>query len=134
MNQGDEHLLAILQVGHEASTRGSGLSLIEALRQTRYADLSANLGPADIHPLIIAHPELTESWCAYSEDKRTTGGWYLLRSGEIGRVSDPESSVCFDSLEEAVAEYVVRELDLWSGFDDPGDQPDGADGQDGRRA
>jgi hypothetical protein len=134
MRSGCEHLLAILQIGHEMSTRGSGQSLIEALRETRYADLRANFGPGDLRPLITSRPELAESWCAYSADKRTSGDWYLLRSGEIGRVSDPESSVHFDSLEEAVAEYVVRELDFWAGVDDLGQQPDRADGHDSRRS
>jgi hypothetical protein len=128
MRSGCEHLLAILQIGHDMSTRGSGQSLSEALRETRYADLRANFGPGDLRPLIISRPELAESWCAHSADKRTSGGWYLLRSGEIGRVSDPESSVYFDSPEEAIAEYVVRELDFWAGFDDPGQQSDAADG------
>lgn len=116
---GNEDLLAILRVGHETSTRGTGLSLIEALRQVHYADRRASFGPADLSPLIIAHPELLESWFAYSEDKRTSSGWYLSRSGEIGRVSDSESHARFESLEEAVAEYVVRELDFWAGLQEP---------------
>ena len=101
MTQGTEDLLAILRVGHETSMRGTGLSLSEALRQVRYADRRANFGPTDLRPLIIAHPEVSESWFAYSEDKRTSGGWYLLRSGEIGQVSDPKSATRFESLEEA---------------------------------
>lgn len=120
MTHGNEDLLAILRVGHETSMRGAGLSLSEALRQVRYADRRASFGPADLRPLIIAHPEVSESWFAYSEDKRTSGGWYLLPSGEIGRVSDPESATRFESLEEAVAEYVVRELDFWAGLQEAG--------------
>ena len=66
--------------------------------------------------VLKGHRELLEGWFAYSEDKRTSGGWYLLRSGEIGRVGDPESQMQFESLAEAVAEYVVRELDFWAGL------------------
>jgi hypothetical protein len=120
MTRGNEDLLAILRVAHETSMRGAGLSLIEALQQVRYAERRASFGPADLLPLIVAHPELAESWFAYSEDKRTGGGWYLLRSGEIGRVADPESHVRFESLAEALAEYVVRELDFWAGFQEAG--------------
>jgi hypothetical protein len=80
-----QELLAILRVAHETSSRGAGLSLGEALRRVHYGDRRANFGPADLRPLLVAHPDLSEAWLAYSEDKRTSGGWYLLRSGEIGR-------------------------------------------------
>lgn len=109
-------LLAILRVGHDTSMRGAGLSLREALRRTRYADRRPTLGPADLYSLLLEHPELSETWLAYSEDKRTSGGWYLLRSRELGQFGRPETHKHFDSLEKAVAEYVVRELDFWAGI------------------
>lgn len=114
MTDHDADLLGILRIGHETSVRGAGLSLGEALRRTRYKDRRACFGPADLRPLLNAHPGLSEEWLAYSEDKRTSGGWYLLRSGEIGRVGDPASRKSLECLEEAVAEYVVRELDFWA--------------------
>ncbi len=101
MRAGKSELLDILRIAHETSGRGAGLSLREALRLVRYTDLRAGFEPADLRPLLKAEPELLEAWLAYSEDKRTTGGWYLLRSGEIGRVGDDESRRHFDSLEEA---------------------------------
>ena len=59
---------------------------------------------------------LVDQWVMYSEDKRTSGGWYILaESREIGRVDVPDSIVRFASLDQAVAEYVVRELDYWAG-------------------
>jgi hypothetical protein len=59
------------------------------------------------------HPALIEEWLLYSDDKRTDGGWYLSRDGTIGQVSRPGEEIRFPSLEEAVAAYVVRELDFW---------------------
>ena len=41
-----------------------------------------------------------------------------MERGEIGRVGASESRICFDTLEEAVAQYVVRELDFWSDLAD----------------
>lgn len=41
------------------------------------------------------------------------GGWYILRSGELGQVSRPASRITYSTIEEAVAEFVVRELDYW---------------------
>ncbi len=116
----DKHLLAILRIGHETSMRGAGLSLVEALRRAQYKRSRASFGPAELRPLLRAHPAFSEEWLAYSEDKRTSGGWYLLRSGEMGRVGDPIARKRFESLEEAVAEYVVHELDFWADLQDAG--------------
>jgi hypothetical protein len=67
-----------------------------------------------LQPIVAAHPELIEQWLSYSEDKRTTGGWYIRRNGQIGRVLQPGTEREFASIHEAVAEYVVLELDFWA--------------------
>lgn len=118
MTDDNMDLLAILRIGHDTSSRGAGRSLRDALSRTRYKERRTRFGPGDLRPLLKVHREFAEQWFAYSEDKRTSGGWYLMRSGEIGRAGDPESQTRFDSLEEAVAEYVVRELDFWTGVDE----------------
>jgi hypothetical protein len=107
-------LLAILGIAHDTSMRGEGLSLGQALARTHYKDRRAGFGPEDLRTVLDVHRDFVEEWLAYSEDKRTSGGWYLTRSGEIGELGDPDSRVRFGSLEEAVAEYVVRELDFWT--------------------
>jgi hypothetical protein len=67
-------------------------------------------------PLVRAHPNIEDDWIAYSEDKRTSGGWYVTESCEVGRVTDPASISRFASFPEVVAEFVIRELDYWSGL------------------
>jgi hypothetical protein len=114
----DDQLLRILRIGHDASMRGEGISLIEALRRTGYQENRGQFGEPDLLRLIRANPDLVEQWLSYSEDKRTSGGWYILRNGEVGRVDAPGSSLRFESIEEAVAGYVVRELDSVRGSAD----------------
>lgn len=120
MTNRETQLLRILRIGHETSMRGAGISLVEALARAHFKELRAAFGPRDLLPLIKANRALAEEWLAYSEDKRTSGGWYLLKPGEIGQVGAPDSRMRFDSLEEAVAEYVVRELDFWAGLSEAG--------------
>ena len=110
-------LLKILEIGHETSLRGRGVSLQDALRNANYKALRPNFASRDLLPLIAAKPDIIEQWVLYSADKRTAGGWYLLEDGQIGQVESETTPVHFASLEEAVAEYVVRELDFWSSFD-----------------
>jgi hypothetical protein len=108
----DAHLLAILRVAHETSFRGAGLSIRDALAGANYSSLRSTFAPSDLVPLIKRNPELVQDWLLFSGDKRTSGGWYLLESGVIGQVGVHEQAR-FDTIEDAVAEYVVRELDSW---------------------
>src|SRR5712672_3119829 len=109
-------LLPILRIGHTTSITGDGISLRDALRITNYAEHRPRVAAADLLPLIEADPSLVEEWMSYSEDKRTDGGWYLQRNGVVGRVSKARPEHQFDTIEHAVAEYVLLELDFWSGL------------------
>jgi len=110
----NENLLAILRIGHETSMRGAGLSLRDALSLTTYRELRPQFGESDLLEHLKNHPALIEEWLLYSEAKRTSGGWYLRHDGTIGQVSRRGEEIRFPSLHEAVAAYVVRELDFWA--------------------
>jgi hypothetical protein len=94
---GRDELMRILRIGHDASMRGEGISLHEAIRRSEYSELRPKFGATDLMPLIRDHPELIAQWIMYSEDKRTDGGFALTG----------------DSAEE-VADFVIRELDFWA--------------------
>jgi hypothetical protein len=118
MSDRDARLMAILRIGRDASLRGSGVPIREALTRTAYVGHRVTFNATDLRPLIAADPALIEDWLAYSEDKRTSGGWYVRRTGEIGQLSKPASRAIYPSIEEAIAEFVVRELDYWVEPDD----------------
>ena len=86
----------------------------EALKAAGYAEHRSSFTKADLLPILAANLEIIEQWLSYSEDKRTDGGWYIRRNGKIGRVLRPETERVFASIHEAVAEYVVLELDFWA--------------------
>lgn len=122
-------LIAVLRVAFEISERGAGLSMNEALRRARYDERRPKIGVDQLSSVIEADPELAELWLAYSENKRTSGGWFILRSGEIGTVDDPGSRRSFPSMSDAVAEYVLRELDCCAGIRRAGERSDGPSGR-----
>ena len=105
-------LQAILGIGRECSARGSGRSLAAMLAETDYLRLRAELDSSDLLPLVRASSDLVDDWTNYSQDKRTSGGWYIV-DRQIGRVADPQSVCSFPTVREAVAHYVVAELDFW---------------------
>jgi hypothetical protein len=108
--------LEVLGIGHLASIRSAeGLSVRDALARAHYSDVRPQLSAQAFAELIRQRPRLVQEWDLYSADKRTTGGWYLnLARLEIGQFGRAESVRRFGSAEEAVAEYVLRELDFWS--------------------
>jgi hypothetical protein len=113
MSDRDARLISILRIGRDVSPRGDGVSIRDALKRVSYVGYRTTFKANNLLPLIAADPTLVEDWLAYSEDKRTSGGWYILRSGEIGQVSRPASRTTYSTIEEALAEFVVRELDYW---------------------
>ena len=110
----EEKILAILRVGHVVSKRGEGLSLRNALFHADYVEARKHFDAQDLLSVILKRRELIEQWLRYSEDKRTSCGWYLMDTGEVGRAAEPNEPLHFGSIEEAVAEYVIRELDDWA--------------------
>jgi hypothetical protein len=109
----DARLGAILRIGHDVSLRGDGISIKDALARVHYLTYRPTFKASDLRALIDTHPALIEEWLAYSEDKRTSAGWYVLRSGEIGQALKPESRITYSCMSEAVSEF-VRELDHWT--------------------
>lgn len=85
----------------------------QALLETDYLSLRKEFCSKDLVPLIQSRKDFINEWIIYSEDKRTSGGYYIMEDGVIGQVDEPET-MRFGSIEEAVAEYIVKELDFWA--------------------
>ena len=116
MTATDFRLIAILRIAHQVSIREGGASIEDALVHAGYAAYRPSFGAAEVRALLETHPSLLEEWLAYAEDKRTDKGWYVLRDGEIGQVTQPTTQRSYATIEEAVAQFVVRELDFWAGL------------------
>ena len=107
-------LLQILRIAHDVSMRGKGISILEALHRSSYSRIRSSLQAQAFLPLLDENPDLIKAWLSFSEDKRTTGGWYVLPTGEIGRATPHEVVPRRPSMSQAIAEYVLLELDFWA--------------------
>jgi hypothetical protein len=95
-------------------------SLRDLVADTGYRDLRAELKRDDVTGHLARHPGLVLDWLRYSEDKRSSGGWYLLHPSMewiVGRLAGPdeEREFRFGSGPEACAEFILRELDSVAG-------------------
>jgi len=113
----DAELQAVLRIGHDTSIRSAnGVSMEDALNRTRYRELRGELSHEKLVAALNARPQAVHDWVMYSHDKRTSGGWALEPdSCRIHRPEHRNSSYSFATLPDAVAAYVLHELDFWSG-------------------
>lgn len=108
----DVDLLPIIQIAFNVSGRGLGLSLQDAIQKTDYAILRPKIDTKQLVRLLRELPDYVTDWIMYSEDKRTPGGWYLLeKSKEIGALEIARSRKRHKSIEDAVANFILKELD-----------------------
>lgn len=113
-NDADRALIEVLDIGLDTSMRGEGVSLRTALDRVNYSDLRNKFDAAIFRRIIKERPYYVEEWLMYSEDKRTDGGWWLEdKIPSIGNLETGEERI-FGTVEEATAEYIIRELDFWS--------------------
>ena len=113
-----DDLNAILSIGDEATRCEKGETLQAALAKTRYRELRHCFGIADLIPMIRENTSFVQVWIHYSEDKRTSHGFWLdPTSFKVGSMEPGTHAVDHQSIEEAVANYVVQELDFWSSRD-----------------
>ena len=98
--------------------RGEGLSLHDALKRSRYLAVRPGICVDEIISALKDDPNLVLQWITYCDDKRTSGGWYIhSERNEIGQIASNAPISTFDSIEEAVAHYVLHELDFWASLE-----------------
>ena len=66
MNSLQEKLLAILNIGHDTSIRGKGVSLRQALCQVNYLEARRQFTSQDLLRLIQERRQLIGQWILYS--------------------------------------------------------------------
>jgi hypothetical protein len=84
--------------------------------ESGYREARPMLTREDLSAHLARHPKLVLDWLRYSEDKRTSGGWYLIHPASgwvVGRLggSEQEREIRFGSGPDACAEFILRELD-----------------------
>ena len=88
----------------------AGVSLVTLVRATNYAALRPRLNAKDLAAHLRSRPELVEQWERYSEDKRTSAGWYL-QGRHVGYLGEASDVPPFESAAEACAAFILCELD-----------------------
>jgi hypothetical protein len=94
------------------------VSMFSLLEATGYLGLHDQISEEDIRAALARCTECIQEWVQYSEDKRTSSGWYVMENDEgcyeVGYVTergDRQRRVVYDKLVDACAAFVKREIE-----------------------
>ena len=87
-------------------------SLNTLLTESKFQLLHKEISTYDIINYLQMHQDLLDIWKQYSDDKRTSGGFYY-RSKYISSIEDLTCDKTFSSDTEACAEYIIKETSFW---------------------
>jgi hypothetical protein len=94
----------------------AGRSLADLLILTEYPRVRAELREPLLAEWLSSRPPVSQRWIQWSEDKRTSSGYYIVRIAEGWRIGGPSADATWEYTNEwdAVAAYMLRELDYWA--------------------
>jgi len=92
-------------------------SMIQLLNESGYGEHKNSIAQDDIMRCLVSRSDLVEDWEVYSEDKRTSAGWYLLHEESVWTVGyarsggGREKEHKYSSGLEACAVFIINELE-----------------------
>ena len=96
--------------------KSSDKSTITLLQDSKFADLYKDISRQDIKEYLLHHEHLIDEWKIWSEDKRTSGGYYLLLDtdqhfvGSLEKIGGERFAKSFTTNEDACAEFILQEV------------------------
>ena len=93
------------------------MSTYELVRQTGYLEVYDEISEAGIRDTLARYPECADQWISYSEDKRTTSGWYIKQEEDaykVGYLSPKgakEIEIRYANRSDACAAFIKHELE-----------------------
>ena len=100
--------------------RTRNVSTIDLVVRSGYPAVASQVTADHVRRYLAGKPDLVDSWFAWSDDQRSSAGWWLAEKSattyEIG-YHDPkrerqEAPLAFDDRVRACAEFIVRAIEL----------------------
>jgi len=112
-------IVQILRLPHQFYTI-QNVSMFALLEATGYFKLHDHVAEEDIRAALGNCPECVEEWMKYSEDKRTSSGWYFTLNDEdlyetgyfdIKSVPNDTNRVQYENPIDACAAFIKHEIE-----------------------
>jgi hypothetical protein len=96
------------------------ISIFSLLEETGYFELHDQISEHDIRTALLCCPECVQEWIQYSEDKRSSSGWYLTLNDEglyetayfnVKAVPNTTNRVQYENAIDACAAFIKHEIE-----------------------
>jgi len=94
------------------------LSAVELIRRSGVVENPQALSSAAVRSCLVEEPALVDAWEAWSQDKRTSTGWYFAPDGSryvVGFYPSQEESTFNDPF-EACSAFILHEVQELMGY------------------
>jgi hypothetical protein len=97
--------------------RVANISIYSLLKETGYFEMHNQVNEIGIIKYLVNHTECINQWLCWSEDKRSSSGWYFKESEEgkylVGYFPTKENfkPIEYSDLTEACAAYIKHEIE-----------------------
>jgi hypothetical protein len=71
-----DDILGLILIPRKFHQRGN-VSIYDLLKETDYIEMHDQFSEESIREILAQHPECVDEWQIYSQDKRTSSGWYF---------------------------------------------------------
>lgn len=89
-------------------------SVHSLLQESGYFEVHAHVTEEIIHEALLEQPGLIDIWMEFSEAKRTSAGWFVIKEGpmryQVGHFPDQEA-VDYPDAAAACAAFIKREIE-----------------------
>ena len=106
-------IASVCRMPSEFHRRGD-VSILRLAEDSDYRAHQTAIGVEDFRQYLQAHPELVGEWYVYSDNKRTSSGWYFDHATRrVGYYSGSrrEREQTFDDVTQACAAFIKHEID-----------------------
>jgi hypothetical protein len=105
----------VINIPKEFNSSGN-ISVNNLLIQTGYIEVFNQIGKEEIKKELINNPSYISEWLSWSEDKRTTSGWYFKDnengSYSVGYFSDKiGKEEIYSDINEACSIFIKNEIE-----------------------
>jgi hypothetical protein len=94
------------------------VSMFSLVKATGYLEFHDQISEANIRAALVRRPKCIRDWMQYSEDKRTSNGWYLTHNDEgcyeVGYITERgkrQQRLAYDNRTDACAAFIKHELE-----------------------
>jgi hypothetical protein len=108
----DEVVSEVVNITKKFSLRDD-VSIYQLLKDSGYFENYFDISIYRIKKELEFHPELVQFWINYSEDKRTSGGWYFKKDNNTFKVGNliKKSEMLFIDSADACAVFIKNEIE-----------------------